>query len=238
MPSSTLSEIKAASQFNSIEDAITAFRNGEFIIVLDDPSRENEGDLIIAAQDITTEKMAFMIRHTSGLICAPIPPSLCDSLSLPQMVVNSEDPKRTAYTISIDANSPLTTTGISAHDRALTCRTLAAETSGPEDLRRPGHVLPLRAREGGVRERGGHTEAAVEFCRLAGKRPVAVISEMVVDGEEVAGQAIRREPGMMRRDDCLAFGKQWGLKVCTIEALVKYVEAREVKLHLNGNGSA
>jgi len=154
------------------------------------------------------------------------------------MVTNSEDPKRTAYTLSIDANSPLTTTGISAHDRALTCRTLAAPDCVPEDLRRPGHIFPLRAREGGVRERGGHTEAAVEFARLAGKGPVAVIAEMVVDGEEVAGQAIRREPGMMRRDGCLAFGKQWGLKVCTIEALIKYVEAREGKLHINGNGSA
>jgi 3,4-dihydroxy 2-butanone 4-phosphate synthase len=96
----------------------------------------------------------------------------------------------------------------------------------------------LRAKEGGVRERGGHTEAAVEFCRLAGKRPVAAIAEMVVDGEEVAGRAMRREPGMMRRDECLAFGKQWGLKVCTIEALVEYVEVRKGKLHVNGNGSA
>jgi 3,4-dihydroxy 2-butanone 4-phosphate synthase len=153
------------------------------------------------------------------------------------MVTHSEDPKRTAYTVSIDANSPLTTTGISAHDRALTCRTLADAQCAPDDLRRPGHVLPLRAKEGGVRERAGHTEAAVEFCRLAGKTPVAVISEMVVDGEEVAGQAIRRAPGMMRRDDCLAFGKEWGLRVCTIEALVKYVEVQEGKLYLNGNGN-
>jgi 3,4-dihydroxy 2-butanone 4-phosphate synthase len=149
----------------------------------------------------------------------------------------SEDPKRTAYTVSIDANNELTSTGISAHDRALTCRTLADPKCKPDDLRRPGHVFPLRARDGGVRERTGHTEAAVEFCRLAGKRPVGVISEMVVDGEEVAGKAIRKEPGMMRRDDCLAFGKKWGLKVCTIEALVEYVEAKEGKLDVNGNGS-
>lgn len=237
MPSSTRPDV-VASQFDSIEDAITSFRAGNFIIVLDDPSRENEGDLIIAAQDFTLEKMAFMIRHTSGLICAPLPPSLCDALNLPQMVPKSEDPKRTAYTLSVDANSPLTTTGISAHDRALTCRTLAAENVRPEDLRRPGHLFPLRAREGGVRERAGHTEAAVEFCRLAGKRLVSAIGEMVVDGEVVAGQALMREPGMMRRDDCLAFGKQWGLKVCTIEALVKYVEMQEGKIYVNGNGSA
>jgi 3,4-dihydroxy 2-butanone 4-phosphate synthase len=249
-------------EFDSIEDTIAAFRtssppefffpttwftmtnptsnpeNGEFIVVLDDLSRENEGDLIIAASDVTTEKMAFMIRHTSGLICTPIPPSLCESLDLPQMVTSNEDPNRTAYTISIDTNSPLTSTGISAHDRALTCRTLSSEEVTRESFRRPGHVFPLRARDGGVRERTGHTEAAVEFCRLAGKPLVGVICEMVVDGEEVAGKAERKEPGMMRRDECVEFGKTWGLKVCTIEDLVKYVESTEGKLAKNGlNGS-
>lgn len=214
----------------------TVLENGEFIVVLDDLSRENEGDLIIAASDMTTEKMAFMIRYTSGLICAPIPPTLTQHLDLPQMVTSNEDPNRTAYTISIDANSPETTTGISAHDRALTCRTLASKTASRESFRRPGHVFPLRAREGGVRERTGHTEAAVEFCRLAGKSPVGVICEMVEDGEEITGQALMREPGMMRRDGCLAFGRKWGLKVCTIEDLVAYVERTEGKLvkHVNG----
>ncbi|KAF4632057.1 hypothetical protein G7Y89_g6072 [Cudoniella acicularis] len=219
-----------AQEFDSIEDTIQAFKNGEFIVVLDDLSRENEGDLIIAASDVTTSKMAFMIRHTSGLICAPILPSLCESLDLPQMVQNSEDPNRTAYTISIDANSPETTTGISASDRALTCRTLAGKGVSRNAFRRPGHVFPLRAREGGIRERKGHTEAAVEFCRLAGKPPVGVICEMVEDGEEIVGVAERREPGMMRRDGCLAFGKKWGLKVCTIEDLVEHVERTEGKL--------
>jgi len=176
---------------------------------------------------MTTEKMAFMIRHTSGLICAPIPPSLAAHFNLPQMVTNSEDPHRTAYTLSIDTDSPLTTTGISAHDRALTCRTLASPTATRESLRRPGHLFPLKAQEGGVRQRRGHTEAAVEFCRLAGKPLVGVISELVEDGEEIPGQAIRSEPGMMRRDGCLAFGKKWGLKVCTIEALVEYLEKTE-----------
>lgn len=152
------------------------------------------------------------------------------------MVTDNADPNRTAYTVSVDANSPLTTTGISAHDRALTCRTLADPKSTKDDLRRPGHVFPLRAREGGVRERTGHTEAAVEFCRLAGKELVGVICEIVEDGQEVAGQALLKEPGMMRRDGCLAFGKKWGLKVCTIEDLVLYVERTEGKLQkVNGS---
>lgn len=209
-------------------------------MVLDDMSRENEGDLIIAAQDVTTEKMAFMVRYTSGLICAPMTPALTEKLELPQMVTANEDPNRTAYTISVDTNSPLTSTGISAHDRALTCRTLASKTARPDSFRRPGHVFPLRARAGGVRERTGHTEAAVEFCRLAGKAPVGVICEMVEDGESVEGVTEMKEPGMMRRDGCLAFGKRWGLRVCTIEDLVNYVEKTEGKLvkeQANGNGN-
>ena len=199
--------------------------NGNFIIVLDSTDRENEGDLIIAAEDVTTEKMSFMIRYTSGLICAPLPSALAQRLSLPQMVTENLDPNRTAYTVSIDSSDPSITTGISAHDRALTCRTLAAKTGQPSSFRRPGHVFPLQARDGGVKERQGHTEAAVELCRLAGKRPIGVISELVEDGEEIVGQAARKEGGMMRRDGCLAFGREWGLKVCTIEALKDYIES-------------
>ncbi|KIW49416.1 3,4-dihydroxy-2-butanone-4-phosphate synthase [Exophiala xenobiotica] len=210
--------------FDSIESTIEAFRNGEFIVVLDSQDRENEGDLIIAAQDITTEKMAFMVRYTSGLICAPITSELAHELALPQMVVDNEDPNRTAYTISIDSNDASITTGISAHDRALTCRTLASPKATAASFRRPGHVFPLKARDGGVLERTGHTEAAVEFCRLAGKAPAGVICEMVDDGEPIQGQAAMREPGMMRRDACLEFGRKWGLKVCTIEELVEYVQ--------------
>ncbi|CAD6443921.1 bfe86ae7-5036-48c3-a49b-acbb756943de [Sclerotinia trifoliorum] len=229
MPSSDISH-----EFDTIEDTITAFKNGEFIVVLDSASRENEGDLIISASDMTPEKMAFMVRHTSGIICTPIPSSLTTQFDLPQMVDSNEDPNRTAYTISIDANHPSTSTGISAHDRSLTCRTLADPKAGPQSLRRPGHVFPLRAREGGVRERPGHTEAAVEFCILAGKPPVGVICEIVDDGEEVSGEAIRKDPGMLRRDGCLAFGKKWGLRVCTIEALVEYMEKKEGKWVENG----
>jgi len=216
--------------FDSIESTIQAFRNGEFIVVLDSQDRENEGDLIIAAQDVTTEKMAFMVRHTSGLICAPLTAQRAAEMELPQMVADNEDPNRTAYTISIDATHESVTTGISAHDRALTCRTLASGKASPASFRRPGHVFPLRARDGGVLERTGHTEAAVEFCRLAGKAKVGVICEMVEDGEPVPGQAVMREPGMMRRDACLEFGKKWGLKVCTIEDLVEYVEKEKEKV--------
>lgn len=150
------------------------------------------------------------------------------------MVLENADPNRTAYTLSIDASDPSVTTGISAHDRALTCRTLASATSNSSSFRRPGHVFPLRARGGGIRERKGHTEAAVEFCHLAGKRPAGVICEIVEDGEEVEGQAERTEGGMMRRDGCLDFGKRWGLKVCTIEDLVDYVERQNKGVYING----
>ena len=139
------------------------------------------------------------------------------------MVTANADPNLTAYTLSVDASHPSVTTGISAHDRALTCRTLASSTAKSSSFRRPGHVFPLRARDGGILERKGHTEAAVEFCRLADKAPAGVICELVEDGEEVEGRAERREGGMMRRDGCLKFGRKWGLRVCTIEDLVEHV---------------
>ncbi|KAF3388818.1 3,4-dihydroxy-2-butanone 4-phosphate synthase [Penicillium rolfsii] len=224
MPSTT----EVAQQFDTIEDTIAAFKNGEFIIVLDSQDRENEGDLIIAAESITAAQMAFLVRYTSGLICAPIPPTIATRLALPQMVAENADPKGTAYTITIDASDPSVTTGISAEDRALTCRTLASPDAQIDSFRRPGHIIPLQARAGGVRERKGHTEAAVDFCRLAGKAPVGVIAELVEAGEVVEGVAeIRGNNGMMRRDGCLRFGKQWGIKVCTIEDLVEYLERTE-----------
>ena len=156
-----------------------------------------------------------------------MPPSFTVVLELPQMVKDNEDPNRTAYTISVDASDETVTTGISAHDRALTCRTLASDSSEPSSFRRPGHVFPLRSRTGGILQRRGHTEAAVEFCRLAGKPPVGVISELIEDGTEEPYNAERQESGMLRRDGCLAFGKRWGLKVCTIEDLVDYVEGEQ-----------
>ncbi|KAL9097157.1 MAG: hypothetical protein Q9165_000584 [Trypethelium subeluteriae] len=227
-----LQDIAQKRKFDTIEDTIASFATGNFVIVLDSPSRENEGDLIISASSLIPSKAAFLIRHTSGYLCAPLPASRCDSLDLPPMISAhaNADPNRTAYTLTVDAAHPDVSTGISAHDRSLTCRTLADPRSGPESFRRPGHVVPLRAREGGVRERQGHTEAAVELCRLAGMEQAAVICEMVRDGEEVEGRAERDGAGMMRRDECLAFGERWGLRVCTIEDLVRYVEEKEGKL--------
>ncbi|KAJ5779722.1 hypothetical protein N7457_007442 [Penicillium paradoxum] len=224
MPSPT----DIAHQFDSIEDTIAAFKNGEFIIVLDSQDRENEGDLIIAAESITAAQMAFLVRYTSGLICAPITPELATRLALPQMVIENADPKCTAYTITIDSSDDSVTTGISAEDRALTCRTLASPTAQIDSFRRPGHIIPLQARPGGVRERTGHTEAAVDFCKLAGKAPAGVIAELVEEGETVEGvPEVGGNNGMMRRDGCLRFGKKWGIKVCTIEDLVAYLERTE-----------
>ena len=204
--------------------------NGEFLVVLDDPSRENEADFIIAAQDITTEQMGFMVHHSSGYVCAPMSPARADALGLPPMVALSEDPRGTAYTVSVDAADDLITTGISAHDRALTSRVLADPAATAASLRRPGHVLPLRASPGGVRQRAGHTEAAVEFCRLAGKTDAAVICEIVDEGVEVPGRAVRQGVGMLRGEACVRFARKWGLKVCTIADLKEYVERADGKL--------
>lgn len=196
---------------------------------MDSTDRENEGDLIIAAQDFTPEKAAFLIRYSSGYICAPILPSLAARLELPQMVTHNLDPNRTAYTITIDAAEGVTT-GISAQDRSLTCRKLADPQVQKDTFRRPGHVVPLQAREGGVRVRPGHTEAGVDFCLLAGKEPVAVIAEMVSDGDVVEGKAeLSGDFGMMRRDGCLAFARRYGLKAVTIEDLIRYLEAKDSK---------
>lgn len=175
-----------------------------------------------------------MIRYTSGYICAPLSPAKADTLNLPLMVPQNTEKQNTAYTITIDAAHSSMTTGISAQDRATTARTLADPNAGEDSFRRPGHVLPLRAKAGGVRERFGHTEAAVELCRLAGKEPAALICEMVRDGVEVEGVPEREEGGMMRRDDCLEFGRRWGLKVCTIADIVGYVERTEGKLAVVG----
>lgn len=202
---------------------------------MDDPGRENEGDLIVAAQDVTAEQMAFMVRHSSGYVCAPIPPARTEALELPQMVPNSQDPRGTAYTVSVDAADPSVSTGISARDRALAVRRLADPDATAASFRRPGHVLPLRAVPGGVRARRGHTEAAIDFCRLAGKPEAAAICEIVDDGDEIVGQAVRRNPGMLRGEGCIAFARKWNLKVCTIEDLVNYLEKTEGKIGANGS---
>lgn len=175
-----------------------------------------------------------MVRHSSGLICVPIKAPRATEFDLPPMVQHSEDPRGTAYTVSVDASDASVTTGISAHDRALVCRVLADPSSTASSLRRPGHVLPLRAHAGGVRARPGHTEAATEFCRLTGKNECAVICELVDDGLEVPGQAVRTGAGMLRGEATITFARKFGLKVCTIADLVEYVEKTEGKLGTNG----
>lgn len=164
----------------TVEEALAALREGKPVLVADNPDRENEADVILAAQSATTQWVAWTIRHSSGYLCAPMPAARADALELPLMVPRSEDPRRTAYTVTVDAAAGVTT-GISAADRARTLRVLADPGSGKEDLIRPGHVLPLRAAPGGVLHRGGHTEAAVDLCRLAGLEPVAGIAELVHD---------------------------------------------------------
>jgi 3,4-dihydroxy 2-butanone 4-phosphate synthase len=204
---------------------INSTARGDFLVVLDSPHREDEGDLIIAASAITPAKAAFLIRHTSGYLCVPLTALRATELGLPQMVSRNEDPKGTAYSITVDAIAPDLTTGISAADRALTCRWLADPSKGKNDFRRPGHVAPLQAREGGVRERPGHTEAAVDLCRLAGLEGVGAIAELVEEGQLIEGSGeLAGTIGMMRRDGCLRFAKRWGLCCVTIEELVAYIE--------------
>lgn len=156
---------------------------------------------------------------TSGLICTSLSSVLTARFNLQQMVVNNQEPHATAFTVSVDARDPTVSTGISAYDRALTARKLADPNATAADFRSPGHMFPLRAVDGGVRERRGHTEAAVEFARLSGKNQAVSICELVKEDDGL----------MMRRDECLEFGRRWGLKVCTIEQLVEYIEKKEGK---------
>ena len=194
----------------SIEQALDALRSGRPVLVLDDEDRENEGDVVLAAQTLTDAWLAWTIRRSSGYVCAPVTAEVADRLALPLMVRDNRDPLRTAYTVTVDALSGVTT-GISAADRAHTIRTLAAPTTGPEDLVRPGHVVPLRAREGGVLARPGHTEAAVDLCRLAGLAPVGAIAELVAD-----------DGAMLRTPEVLALGAAEDLPVITIADLVAW----------------
>lgn len=195
----------------SVEDAIAAISRGEMVVVTDDESRENEGDLIMAAELATAESMAFIVRYTGGVVCAAMPDEKLQRLRLPQMVPDNEDPKNTAFTVTIDANVN-TTTGISAKDRAQTMRMLADPESTPEQFCRPGHIFPLRAREGGVLRRDGHTEATVDLCRLAGLQPCGILSEVVTeDGVDMA-----------RMKELVTFKERHGLVLTTIEDMICY----------------
>lgn len=197
-------------RLSSIQEAVATIRSGEMVIVTDNESRENEGDIVLAAQFATPEKIAFITRHCTGIICAPMPGVVADRLELPLMVEKNSEALRTAFTVTVDVLQG-TTTGVSAHDRAATLRALADPSTRSEDLAKPGHIFPLRARSGGVLERAGHTEASVDLCKLAEVYPVAVICELV------------NEDGTMSRSvDIELVARAHGLPVITIDALIAY----------------
>jgi 3,4-dihydroxy 2-butanone 4-phosphate synthase/GTP cyclohydrolase II len=200
---------------DSVEEAIAAIAKGQMVVVIDDDDRENEGDLIAAAGKITPEQMAFMIRHTSGIICAPVTPDTARRLKLDPMVAVNDAPMGTAFTVSVDYKIGLTT-GISAEERCNTVRALANGNVQGEDFVRPGHVFPLVAKSGGVLMRSGHTEAAVDLARLAGEPPVGVIAEIMNDQGDV-----------MRGDDVLAFARRHGFKIISVADLIAYRQSRE-----------
>ncbi len=200
----------------TIDEAIAQIRAGGIVVVVDDEDRENEGDLVMAAQDVTAESMAFFLEHTSGVICAPLESERADELDLPLMVSANTESQRTAFTVSVDYRHG-TTTGISVHDRAATVRALVDPATRPTDLNRPGHVFPLRYREGGVLKRAGHTEATVDLCRLAGKAPVGVLCEVVTADKS----------DMARLPDLEAFAERHGLPLVTIADLIRYRRRHE-----------
>ncbi len=196
---------------STIEEAIAALRNGGMVVVVDDEDRENEGDLIMAAEDVTAESMAFFLEHTSGVFCVPLEAVRADELDLPLMVVANTEAQRTAFTVTVDYRHG-TTTGISATDRAATVRALIDPATRPTDLNRPGHIFPLRYRPGGVLKRAGHTEATVDLCRLAGKYPSGVLCEIVT-----ADKA-----DMARLPELEEFTQRHGLPLISIADLIRY----------------
>ena len=201
--------------FDSIEDVVKDLAAGKIVVILDDEDRENEGDVICAAEFATTENVNFMASYAKGLICMPMDPSYTEKLHLPQMCITNTDNHCTAFSVSVDHVS--TTTGISAEERGITARKFVEEGAKSEDFRRPGHMFPLEARPGGVIERRGHTEATVDLMKIAGLKPVGLCCE------------IMKEDGtMMRRDDLFAFAKKHGFKISTIEKLIRYRKEHEV----------
>jgi 3,4-dihydroxy 2-butanone 4-phosphate synthase/GTP cyclohydrolase II len=201
--------------FNSIESVIADLQKGRMVIVVDDADRENEGDLIMAAEKVTPAAINFMARFGRGLICVPTTPERLKQLGIERMVLRNRESFKTDFQVSVDAARHIST-GISAADRAETVRVMASPTAVPEDLVQPGHVFPLRARSGGVLQRAGHTEAAVDLVKLAGCRPMGVICEVLKD-----------DGSMARLPDLVKFSRKHRLKLCTIEALIKHRRTRE-----------
>jgi 3,4-dihydroxy 2-butanone 4-phosphate synthase / GTP cyclohydrolase II len=208
-------KMSSSDPFESIEAAVAAFANGEIVVVTDDDDRENEGDLFVAASLCSPEKMAFIIRNTSGIICAPLSAAEAQRLHLDPMVAANDAPLGTAFTVTVDGKHGLTT-GICAEERTNTVRSLANPNSGATDFVRPGHVFPLIAKEGGVLMRSGHTEACIDLCRLAGLQPVGVLSELMNDDGTV-----------MRGPQVAAFADKHGLKRFSIAELIAYRRSRE-----------
>ena len=202
-------------EFNSIDEILEDIRNGKPVVILDDEERENEGDVIFAAEHATTENVNFMAKYARGLICMPMDDSYSDRFNLPQMCIVNTDNHTTAFSVSIDHVD--TTTGISAEERGLTARKFVDENSTKFDFRRPGHMFPLQAKKGGVVERPGHTEATVDLCRLAGCKPVGLCCEIMND-----------DGTMARLDDLIEFARVHELKISTIEALIQYRKEHEV----------
>ncbi|SFB33126.1 3,4-dihydroxy 2-butanone 4-phosphate synthase [Rhizobium sp. NFR07] len=200
---------------SKIEDAIEAIRRGDMVVVVDDQDRENEGDIVIAADAVAPKDIAFMMNHARGLVCIAMEGERLDALDIPLMVSRNTESLKTAFTVSVDY-IPGTTTGISAADRTATVRALAEGSARPEDFARPGHIFPLRAHPDGVRARPGHTEAAVELARLAGRAPAGVICEVAND-----------DGTMARLPHLEIFAEKHGLLVVTIEDLVTFLEDRE-----------
>jgi 3,4-dihydroxy-2-butanone 4-phosphate synthase len=196
-----------AKKSQQLDKALSAFKKGEFVIVVDDEHRENEGDLIIAAQDITPKKINFVLSHARGMMCVPMTKRRLSELKLPLMVERNEENTKCMFTISTDARKGIST-GISAADRARTISLLASKKSTPSDFVRPGHIFPLKAADGLLRERQGHTEAALELCKRTGKEPVAILCEILND-----------DGTMARMPDLLTFAKKHGLCLITIHDL-------------------
>ncbi|MDP8230828.1 MAG: bifunctional 3,4-dihydroxy-2-butanone-4-phosphate synthase/GTP cyclohydrolase II [Candidatus Gorgyraea atricola] len=197
-------------RFNAIQDVISDFKRGKMVIVIDDEGRENEGDLVVAARFADKDAINFMIKHGRGLVCVPMEGKRLDGLGLHPMFEDNQDPYKTAWTISIDAKKGVKT-GISAHDRSVTVKALINPRTRPSDLVRPGHIFPLRAKQGGILTRAGHTEACVDLARLAGLYPAGVICEI-----------IKEDGTMARTPDLVKFSKRYGLKICTIADLIEF----------------
>ena len=204
--------VKGRFNLNTIEEAVEDIKNGKMVIVVDDPNRENEGDLVIAAEKVTPESINFMAKYGRGLICLALSEERFDELGIELMAPRSTDPKETAFGVSIDAHPKFgTTTGISAYDRAITIKRAISKDAKPEDFVRPGHIFPLRARRGGVLKRSGHTEAAVDLAKLAGLYPAGVICEIMDE-----------DGSMMRLPKLLKYAEEHSLKVVSIADLIEY----------------